>query len=95
MPAIPLDTPVVRPPEAEKTFDEIWLGSFTCESMDPGRCRIQAVLIPARTLPDGSKELNYDAQTNVVIPNLWDVATEEELAVMYQLVAAIKQRANL
>ena len=95
MSAITLNTPVVVPATEEKTFDEVWLATFSVDARNPnGKTSLSATMFPARTV-DGKKELAYTGRKEINVPDLWAVATQEEMVLMYNLVTAIKLRAGL
>ena len=92
---IELTTPVIEPAKAETVYSEMWLAELHVADRTGTSCRIIAVVVPCRTCEDGSKEFNWPAERNIVIENFWEVATQDELGVMFQLVAALKARGNL
>ena len=94
--AINLENPVVTPTIESVTYDEVWLSRMDIQAFEANQpVRINAVLSPARTLEDGSKELNHSNDTHVNIEDFFAVATEQELQIMGGLIMAIKTRAGL
>lgn len=92
--AVELATPVTAEAVAERTFNEVWLHTFSVVAT-PTTCEIRASIVPCRTLPDGSKELLMSGRQRVHVDNLWADATPEELQIMYGLVEAITARAGV
>jgi hypothetical protein len=95
MAAIQLDTPILREAQPAKTFNEVWLADLTIKSRPNQAAMVDATLLPCRTAEDGSKECDWINRKTVVVDDFFAVATTEELSLMYQLVAALKSRANI
>ena len=96
MAAIPLTTPVVKPATAEVTFNEVWLAELHIDARNGQSAKVDATLVPAATDANGKKILNYAAAKKVSLPNLFTAnPTQQELTIMYDLVAAMKIRAGL
>ena len=63
---------------------------------DPnGLTSINAILDAAAQNPDGSYSVYLPARTLVSIPDLFGTATPQELAIMVELIQALKLRAGL
>jgi hypothetical protein len=93
---ISLETPVVTPVVESKTYDEVWLSEMSVQARDPNRpVSIHATISPARTLQDGSKELNQEAAVRVRIPDFFGEATEEDIALMVSIITKLKTKAGI
>jgi hypothetical protein len=94
--AINLETPVVTPSTTSVTYGEVWLSRMDIQAFDANQpVRINAVLSPARTLADGSKELNHAADIHINIEDFFAEASAEDISIMVSLIMKLKERARV